>query len=181
MDITCAACKQPADDMVEFKPSSNFTTYADLAGGHMLMDRMCHMLMTGNKYRLTSWILEGGKVTAFKRADALDILLREKREPFVIYVTTAYKRQAYMQALSMQHRDPDEFDIFFEDHFVPVDRRDVKRMAGVIFDALKRGWSKMDLTSGPSPARYEDRAFCKLVRAIRDSNRLLWEVVVFVA
>ena len=181
MEIMCAACKRPAADMMEFRPSANFTTYADLSGGHRMMDATCHMLMTGNKYRQTNWLLEGGKVTTFKRQETIDILLREKIEPFVMYVTTSYKKKAYMQALSMQYRRQDRFRMFFEDHFVPVNTRDVKRMADIVFDALKRGWFKSDLTDGPSPARYEDRAFCKLVRAVRDSNRLLWEVVVFAA
>ena len=181
MEIMCAACKRPADNLVEFRPSSNFTTYGDLSGGHMQACGTCHMLMTGNKYRQTNWICECDKVTTFKRGETIDVLLREKLVPFIVYVTTSYKKKAYIQALSWRSNRQDAYRMFFEDHFVQVNTRDVKRMSDVVAEAQKREWHKSDLISGPSAVRYADRAFCRLVETVRATNRLLWEVVVFAA
>lgn len=92
-------CKSESDSVTKPKFSDNFVSWNLFSDGDGLCDA-CQKITHDQRYRKSSWIMQNGEAEFFKRDKIFDVLLSEKRPPFLIYFTESYKKLGYLNILS---------------------------------------------------------------------------------
>ena len=172
----CIMCRQNSTIVDMGKFSSNFTEYAELSYGEGVCEK-CHEIKSNKMYRMSCWIIEDGITTFFKRADIYDVLCRDKKPPFTIYITKTFKTQGYLRILYRPNISQDNFVVGLDREVIPVRRKEIPTLIEFIKSCREQGYTKSELLNGPHTRRYVDRVTCDKINVYR--NISMWKILVY--
>lgn len=172
----CAICKSSENVNHELKPSDNFTAWSVLSYGTDICDS-CNGIMTNQKYRGSSWIIQNGKTTFFKRDSVLDVLKSEKQKPFIIYITESYKKQGFLNILSRPNYNNEKFFVGFDNDVICVDIEKLQKYEKIAHEAREKKFTKTELLTAPRTHHWEHEKLC--ITVMKYNHDPLWRLVVF--
>lgn len=172
----CAICATRSDTVRPHRFGSNFTAYNELVANGDGLCGACVDLITDRASRQKSWIMENGKRTAIDRSEWIQTIRRDKRTPFIIYLTSTCKMQGFIPLMRRPNMNNSTFVLAHDREIVRVDRGSVPGLLSTADYLRERRWSKKEMTGQPVTARYADETAIRKWREARTNPA--WPVIV---
>ena len=178
------ACKRRFENTPAQLPFSNsFTEWHQLCDGDGLCVRD-HRLIADNRSRFSCWIMaacdrEDATLAEFKWSDAPRILRSRKRTPFVLYFTTSFKTQGFLQLLARPNYANDRYVTAIDRLRVDVVQADLLALMAMVREARLLRFTREELLRGqPYTVRWQHRDLCERILAARGRHGALWTLAV---
>ncbi len=181
---TCIACKRPFQDAPALLPfSGNFNEWHLLSDGAGLC-RRDHRLFADNRSRFSCWILAGcdrddAALAEFKWADAPRVLRARKRTPFILYFTTTFKTQGFVQLLARPNYSNDRYVTAIDRLLVDVRQDILLSLLSLVREARLLRFTREEMLQGsPYTAHWAHRDVCERIIAAHAAHGSLWMLAV---
>lgn len=158
-----------------YRFGANFTSHNELADGDGLCAE-CAGLLEDRTSRQKSWIIEDGKRTILGRDDWIPTILRDKRTPFVLYLTSTHKTQGFIPLMRRPNMDNRTYVLAHDRDVIRVDRDTIPGLLETAKRLREHRWSKAEMDGEPYTDRYADATAMERWRRARANPA--WSVVV---
>lgn len=159
--------------------SDTFTQFQWMEDGNVVCE-YCHHFLKNSEYRRNSWMVEGDEFQIFKRDRIIEILLREKKEPFFVFVTRQGRKHGWFLGMRRLNYSQERWWMVFEDKLIYVTSRELMKMVDVGRKLREEKVAKQEMMSGNYKVKTVKKVGIEVVRKAREFvNKPLWEVVVY--
>lgn len=158
-----------------YRFGTNFTSHNELADGDGLCAE-CAKLLEDRTSRQKSWIIEDGRRTILNRDDWIPTMLRDKRTPFVLYLTSTHKTQGFIPLMRRPNMGNRTYVLAHDRDVIRVDRDTIPDLLETAKRLRESRWSKAEMDGEPYTDRYTDAAAMERWRRARANPA--WPVVV---
>ena len=152
----CLMCAVRSDGVRPHKFSSNFTAFNEMVDGGDGLCGACADLITDRTSRQKSWIIEDGKRTIIDRSEWIPTILRDKKTPFIIYLTSTGRMQGFIPLMRRPNLNNVSFVLAHDRQMVRVVRKLVPGLLSTAEYLRERRWGKREMTGEPIADRYAD-------------------------
>lgn len=152
----CLMCAVRSDGVRPHKFSSNFTAFNEMVDGGDGLCGACADLITDRTSRQKSWIIEDGKRTIIDRSEWIPTILRDKKTPFIIYLTSTGGMQGFIPLMRRPNLNNVTFVLAHDRQMVRVVRELVPGLLSTAEYLRERRWGKREMTGEPIADRYAD-------------------------
>ena len=172
----CLMCAVQSDEVRPHKFSRNFTSYNEMADGGDGLCGACADLITDRTSRQKSWIIEDGKRTIIDRSEWISTILRDKKTPFIIYLTSTGRIRGFIPLMRRPNMNNTTFVLAHDRQIVRVVRELVPGLLATAEYLRERRWGKREMTGEPMADRYMDETAIRRWREARTNPA--WPVIV---
>lgn len=153
IDDECILCGKQITCGIQQKKiiGTNFSQRDELRKGDYICEPCAHV-MKGDfaiQLRRASFLVSEGRIFYFKIQQASDVIFHRHETPFVLCITTSYKKHNAFRAI-LNYSD-EEFVIRWEDRIVNFNRKEAAELYKFVVKLYYGGFTKDEIRTGNFP------------------------------